>query len=73
MNKQAVRAPAKGDSPLRKWRLDKGLRLEDVAEKIGCSGSQLSRIESGLTRRLNRELVEEITKLTGLTYQEIAS
>lgn len=71
MTKQAVSEPAEGDSPLRTWRLGKQLKLEDVAEKLGVSVATVSRLETRITKRLDPELVEKITELTGLTYRQI--
>lgn len=46
---------------LRSWRKAKGLTLEDLADPLGCSKSQLARIEKGeteTTRATMRKIFE---------------
>jgi transcriptional regulator with XRE-family HTH domain len=69
MSRQQVTTPA--ERPLRAWRIGEGKRLEDVADALGCSVATLSRIETGITKRLDPRLVDRITKLTGLTYGQL--
>lgn len=73
MTKQAVSEPAEGDSALRKWRIGKGEKLEEVAAKLEISVATLSRIETRITKRLDPDLVDRITKLTGLSYRQIVA
>lgn len=75
MSKQQVTPPGTelDARPLRRWRIAKRKRLEEVADEIGCSVATLSRIETGITKRLDPVLVEKITKLTGLSYAQLVS
>ena len=43
---------------------------KELAEKIGISSSQLSRIVSGETRMVSRDILIEVAKETGLVHHE---
>jgi transcriptional regulator with XRE-family HTH domain len=52
------------EHPLRSWRRDKNLRLEDLAEMAGTTKSHLSRIEAGMTQPAI-DLLRRLVRATG--------
>lgn len=68
MSKQEVE---QGDSALRSWRTSKNMTLEDLAGKLGVSVATLSRVETGVTKRIDPDFLARIKKVTGLDYEKI--
>lgn len=56
----------------RKFRLDRGLRLKDMAEALGCSQPFLSAIETG-AKPVPADMVSEIGRIYGAAPQELKS
>jgi transcriptional regulator with XRE-family HTH domain len=60
------------DNRIKQLRLDRGLSLQQLAEKIGVSESHLSRVEAGL-RGLHLSKIEALANVLGLTVGEVLS
>lgn len=58
------------EHPLRSYRLAKGVTLESLAAKAGCSGASLSRIEKG-SQAPSIELAKTLEQLTGVRRWEL--
>ena len=51
---------------LRKKRTEKNIRIQQVAEFCGTSGSQVSEIETGKNTKFNMELAEKLANSVGV-------
>ncbi len=60
------------DNRIKQLRLERGLSLQQLAEKIGVSESHLSRVEAGL-RGLHLSKIEALANTLGLTVGEVLS
>ena len=48
-----------------------GLSQEELAERVGCSRSQLARLESGVSCRPSYQIVADIARALGVTTQQL--
>jgi transcriptional regulator with XRE-family HTH domain len=60
------------DNRIKQLRLERGLSLQQLAEKIGVSESHLSRVEAGL-RGLHLSKIEALANVLGQTAGEVLS
>lgn len=52
-------------------RRSRGLSQEELAERVGCSRSQLARLESGVSCRPSYQIVAYIARALGVTTQQL--
>ena len=53
------------------YRKLRGLTQEELAERVGCSRSQLARLESGVSCRPSYQIVADIARALGVTTQQL--
>ena len=58
--------------PLRVWRQERSVAMEDLAYNAGIATSTLSAIERGVSR-VSAETALKLARITGLTVEQIAS
>lgn len=56
---------------IRKYRKEKGMKLEEMARKVGISTGYLCHLEKGTRKNPSTKLMEDIAKLLGKTIIEI--
>lgn len=56
---------------IRKYRKEKGLKLEEMSIKIGISTGYLCHLERGTRKNPSREVMEKIAKALGRSIAEI--
>ena len=56
---------------IRKYRKEKGMKLEEIARKLGISTGYLCHLEKGTRKNPSTKLMEDIAKLLGKTIIEI--
>ena len=56
---------------IRKYRKEKGMKLEEMARKVGISTGYLCHLEKGTRKNPSTQIMEEIAKILGKTIQEI--
>jgi len=57
------------DTPLRRWRIARGLTQEEFGEKIGVKRKAISRYENG--ERIPYHYLQELKNVTGLSYEAL--
>lgn len=56
---------------IRKYRKEKGLKLEEMSVRIGISTGYLCHLERGTRKNPSREVMEKIAKALGRSIAEI--
>ena len=56
---------------IREKRLEKGLSIREVAEKAGCSPSQLTRLENAQRRVRSQQLLRSLSGILIIPYDEL--
>ena len=56
---------------IRKYRKQKGLKLEEMSQKIGISTGYLCHLDRGSRKNPSREVMEKIAKALGRSIAEI--
>lgn len=57
-------------SQVRKYRTEKGLSQEELAEQVGISRNYLSQIERGVSTNLSLEVAKKLSETLGLLLEE---
>lgn len=56
---------------IREYRKEKGMKLEEMAQKIGISTGYLCHLEKGTRKNPSTEIMEKIAKALGKTVADI--
>ena len=61
----------KGLSEIKKLRKERGINQRCMAEMVGISERQYRSIENGEVKRLNLQVVSELSKILGISIEDV--